>query len=47
MKKYEEPKMKLHELKTGRILVISRADTPNSASKQDVEDFDETVVSWN
>ena len=45
MKKYEEPKMKLHELKMGRILEISRADTPNSASKQDVEDFDE-ITAW-
>ena len=27
MKKYEEPKLKLHELKTGKLMNLSRADT--------------------
>lgn len=50
MKKYEEPKMKLHELKSGQIMAASlgRADTKTAdvPEKQDLEDFETTNVSW-
>jgi hypothetical protein len=50
MKKYEEPQMKLHELKSGQIMAASlgRADTKTTAvpEKQDLEDFETTTVSW-
>ena len=50
MKKYEEPQMKLHELKSGRIMAASlgRADTKTAdvPEKQDLEDFETTTVSW-
>ena len=49
-KNYFVPKMRLHELKTGRIMAasIGEADTtqtPNS-SKKGVEDFEENSNIW-
>ena len=50
MKKYEEPQMKLHELKSGQIMAASlgRADTKTAdvPEKQDLEDFETTTVDW-
>ena len=53
MKKYEEPKMKLHELKTKTSMLESspeqmRVDTKTStdASKTDLEDFESATLTW-
>ncbi len=49
-KNYLVPKMRLHELKTGRIMAASLgvADTKTGSvpEKQDLEDFETTTVDW-
>lgn len=49
-KNYFQPIMRLHELKSGRIMAASlgEADTKTSADaeKPDLEDFETTTVSW-
>lgn len=49
MKKYEEPKLKLHQLKTGKLMAASfgEADTNNANGKPGgVEDFAEENNIW-
>ena len=53
MKKYEEPKVKLHELRTKTSMLESspekmRVDTKTStdASKTDLEDFESVTLTW-
>lgn len=49
MKKYEEPKLKLHQLKTGKLMAASlrETDTNNANGKPGgVEDFEEENKIW-
>ena len=46
MKKYFEPTMKFHELKSGKIMAASLREADTKDGTNNVEDFEETTVSW-